>query len=148
MEDVPAGAPRLTTRWGLAWIGLGLALALHVVDEALGGFLAFYNPIAEAVRARWPLPFPPTFTFDAWLGGLAVAVVALLALSACAFRGFRWMRPLSYALGVFMIANGLVHLTASVALGRPVAGTYSAPLLVAAAVYLMVATPRRTATAT
>lgn len=142
MEDLPADSRRLTARWGFAWLGLALALALHMLDEALGDFLSFYNPIAEAIRERWPLPFPPAFTFDAWLGGLIIAVVALLAISLCAFRGYRWMRPVSYALGVFMIANGLAHLTASVVLGRAVAGTYSAPVLIAAAAYLLVATPR------
>ncbi len=145
MEDLPANPERLTSEtarryipWGRAWIGLALALALHVLDEAAGDFLSFYNPLAESIRARWPLPFPPVFGFGTWLGGLIVGVVALLAVSTFAFQGRRWMRPVSYALGLLMIANGLTHLIGSVVTGRVIGGTYSAPLLVAAAIYLLV----------
>ncbi len=144
MESLPEDLGRLTTRWGVAWAGLALALALHVLDEALGDFLSFYNPIAEALRQRLPIPFPPVFAFDVWLGGLITGIVVLLALSWYAFRGNAWMRPLSYALGILMVLNGLAHLTASLALGRVIPGTYSSPVLLAAAAYLLVATPRRT----
>ena len=145
MEGLPEDSGRLDTRWGIAWVGLALALALHVLDEALSDFLSFYNPIAEALRQWLPVPFPPIFTFDVWLGGLIAGVLLLLALSWCAFRGFAWMRPLSYVLGALMLLNGLAHLTASLTLGRVVAGSYSSPVLIAAATDLLVATPRRTA---
>jgi hypothetical protein len=121
----------------MAWIALALALAIHVADEAAGEFLAFYNPLAQSMRQRLGLPFPPVFRFDVWLGGLVVGIVLLLSLSVGAFRGWRWMRPVSYALGGLMFVNGLGHLGASLATGRIIPGTYSSPLLLAAAVYLI-----------
>jgi hypothetical protein len=53
-------------RLGQAWVALTLALARHVADEALTGFLDVYNPIVRSMRDRveW---FPmPTFTFEVW----------------------------------------------------------------------------------
>ncbi len=129
-----------------AWLALCLALALHVTDEALTGFLDVYNPTVLALKQRIPwLPFR-TFTFEVWLGGLIAAVVALLLLSPFAWRGARWLRPLAWLLAVIMIGNGLVHTagtilgrtTAGVRFARPMPGFYSSPVLVAAAIYLIV----------
>jgi hypothetical protein len=126
-----------TGRWGLAWIGLCLALALHVVDEALNGFLGFYNPMVESLG----LPMP-TFAFKVWLTCLMVGLLILLALSRLAFRGMAVMRPLSWLLGILMVANGLGHLVMSAWVGRLIPGSYSSPVLVAAAAFLLVETSR------
>lgn len=123
--------------WGLAWLGLTLALAVHVLDEATHDFLAVWNPAVEAMRRSLPLVPLPTFTFPIWLGGLAAAVVLLLFLSRFAFRGCGWMRPVSCALAVLMVGNALGHLAVSAALARPMPGVYSSPLLLAAAVHLL-----------
>ena len=46
--------PQHTARkLGFAWIALCFALALHVVDEALTGFLSVYNPTVLALRSRY-----------------------------------------------------------------------------------------------
>jgi hypothetical protein len=37
-------AGRRDTEFGIAWIALCLAFALHIIDEALTGFLSVYNP--------------------------------------------------------------------------------------------------------
>lgn len=124
-------------RWaGWAWLSLCVAFALHVVDEALGDFLAFYNPLAESVRTRIPFFPMPTFEFGTWVTGLAVAVLALSSLTPFVFRGARWMRPVCYGLALIMMLNGLVHMVASAMLGRVVPGTFSSPLLVASAAFL------------
>jgi catechol 2,3-dioxygenase-like lactoylglutathione lyase family enzyme len=42
-----------------AWIALAIVLAIHVVDEALTGFLDFYNPLVRDIRSRvswFPMP--------------------------------------------------------------------------------------------
>jgi hypothetical protein len=126
-------------RFGLAWVGFAAALAVHVTDEATHDFLATYNPNALAIHARFPFLPLPTFTFGVWLGLLSAGIALLLALSPLAFRGARWMRvaaqPLSIVVGVF---NAFGHLGSSVYYGRWMPGVYSSPLLLVAAVFLLV----------
>ena len=54
---------RFSRRHGWAWVGLSLALALHVTDEALNDFLSFYNPMVRRIREEVPLLPLPTFEF-------------------------------------------------------------------------------------
>ncbi len=130
-------------RWGIAWMALCVSLAIHVTDEALTNFLSVYNPSVLAIRSRIPfLPFP-TFTFGIWLGGLIFAVLALLALSTFAFRGVRWMVPVSYVFGILMFMNGMGHVLSSLYLRRWMPGVYSSPLLLAASVYLLAGARQR-----
>lgn len=135
------------SRLGYAWIGLWLALAVHVLDEALTGFLSIYNPTVIAVRSKlgfWPMP---VFTFRVWLIGLIVAVAVLALLTPFAFRNARWLRPISYLVAiVFEIFNAFGHIlgtifghtVSSVRFPRPAPGFYSSPLLLAAAIYALV----------
>jgi hypothetical protein len=124
-------------RHAVAWVALCLALAVHVADEALTDFLSVYNPAVISIRERLPWAPLPTFTFEVWLGGLIVAVIVLSSLTVLVLRGARLMTPLSYAFGALMLGNGLLHITGSLQLGRPMPGVYSAPLLLGASVYLL-----------
>ena len=133
--NTPANA---ASRFGTAWLLLCAALALHVADEALTGFLDIYNPTVQAIWQRAPFLSLPTFTFRIWLTGLIVAVVLLSALSVPAFRGKKWMVPLAYVFGFFMLLNGCGHLAGSIYLGRLAPGVYTAPLLLAASIHLIV----------
>jgi hypothetical protein len=126
-------------RHGIAWLALTAALAVHVADEAAHDFLSLYNPIAAAIRAALPFLPLPTFTVTSWLASLAVAVAVLGALSTAAFRGARWAVPASAVYAGVMTVNGLLHLTGSLLLGRLLPGVYSSPLLLVAAVWLVVA---------
>ena len=112
-----------------------------MADEALTDFLSVYNPTVRAIRARFPLLPLPTFTFRWWLGGLIAAVAILLSLSPAAGRGEPWMRPVAYAFGIVMAANGIAHLVASIYQRKAMPGVYSAPLILAAAVYLLASIP-------
>jgi hypothetical protein len=134
-----------TSRLGIAWVLLCLALAAHVLDEALTGFLSVYNPTVLALRDRlgyWPMP---TFEFRGWLTGLIAGVVILLALSPFVFRGAPWMRPVFYILAGLMLMNGLGHTLGTVAgrtvssvhFTRPMPGFYSSPLLLGCSVYAL-----------
>ncbi len=124
---------------GWAWLAHALALGLHVADEAGHDFLAFYNPIARAAQARLGLPFPPVFTFPVWLGGLVIAVAALLACTPLAFAGRRWIAWVGVVLGLMMVANGASHMIGSIVLRRWLPGTWSAPVLAVCAVVLVYA---------
>jgi hypothetical protein len=129
-------------RWGFAWIGLVLALALHVADEALNDFLPLYNQMVEHVRTRYRwFPFP-AFTFRLWLGGLIALVVVLLSLSPLVFSGRRWLLGVAYFLGVVMVANAAGHAVGSLYWGTWMPGVYSSPVLFAAAVALLITTRR------
>jgi hypothetical protein len=125
-----------------AWAWLVAALALHVVDEATTGFLAVYNPTVRALRESlgW---FPmPEFTFDVWLGGLAVLVLVLAALTPIVDRESGVVRGFVVAFAALMILNGLGHTlgtiagrtVASIQFERPMPGFWSSPLLIACGV--------------
>ncbi len=129
-------------QWRMAWVALAIALGLHVADEALTGLLPVYNQAVEAVRARHPWVPLPTFTFPIWLAGLVLGVLLLMALTPYVSRGAAWIRVASVILGVIMTGNALGHLAASVYWGRPAPGVYSSPLLLAAALALLVTSLR------
>ncbi len=122
-------------------MALCITLAIHVADEALSDFLSVYNPTVRAIRARFPFLPLPTLTFHVWLAGLVLAGLLLLALSPFAFRGAPWMRPVAYVFGVVMAGNGLLHLLGSVHARKAMPGVRSAPLIFAAAIYLLAAIP-------
>ena len=124
-------ATRRTRRWGIAWLSLVIAIALHVTDEALTGFLPLYNSSVESIRAVVPWLPLPTFSFPVWLGGLSAGIVLLLALSPLVFAGRRIFRPISYFLGVLMILNALGHIGASVYTSDTERGERIAQLVVA-----------------
>jgi hypothetical protein len=123
-----------------AWSLLVIALALHVLDEALTDFLGFYDPLVRSIRSSiaW---FPmPTFTFGVWLSGLIALVVMLAALAPAVRRGSNWIKWASWFLSAIMFLNGLGHLVGSAYFGRWLPGATSAPLLLAASAMLARAT--------
>lgn len=131
---------------GSAWVGLSAALALHVTDEAVTGFLSVWNPTALEARARLPWLPIPVVRFEVWLGGLIAAVALAFAFSPVFFRGGGRLRPFAYMVSALMIGNGLGHIAGTIAghtfadirFPRPAPGFYSSPLLIAAAVWLIV----------
>ncbi|HVS87840.1 MAG TPA: hypothetical protein VHF01_06430 [Candidatus Acidoferrum sp.] len=127
-------------RFGFAWVAFALAFGLHFTDEATHDFLAFYNHSARAIRARLSFLPVPTFTFPVWLSLLIAAFVLLLCQSPFAFRGNRGLRAAAWPLGVLVgIANAPLHTSSSIYFHRWMPGVYSSPLLMAAAIYLLVA---------
>ena len=147
MATAPIAQRRSTYYLGIAWLGMAMALLLHVLDEALTGFLDVYNPTVIALRARfgfWPMP---VFDFRTWLISLLIGIVAIAVLSVLGFRNIRWGRPLLYFIAVVLgIGNALGHIAgtiagqtvASVHFPRPAPGFYSSPLLLLAAIYALV----------
>jgi hypothetical protein len=130
-------------RHARAWLLLDAALALHVVDEALSGFLDFYNPLVLQLRAAlgfWPMP---TFTFGVWLFGLIALVIILAALTPAVRRGATGTRLLGWVLAVIMLGNGIAHLAGSIYYRRWLPGATSAPFLLAASIMLINATRAR-----
>jgi hypothetical protein len=136
-----------TFRLGVAWVMMWIALAIHVTDEALTGFLGVYNPTVVALRARlgfWPMP---TFGFREWLTDLIAGIFLLAVLSPFAFRNAGWIRPLFYFVAIVTgIFNALGHTlgtifgqtVSTVRFSRPAPGFYSSPPLLVAAIYALV----------
>lgn len=123
--------PHASGAFGRAWLAMTFALAAHVADEALTGFLDVYNPIVRAARERFEWFPMPTFTFAAWLSGLIVVVMLLLALTSLAFRGATFTRVLAIPFAAIIgLMNGIGHVTASILFGRWMPGTTTAPLLI------------------
>jgi len=137
-EPVAHSASARIRAWRTAWVCLALAIAVHVTDEALTGFLPVYNRIVAAVRGPHPWVPLPTFSFPVWLSGLVLGVLLLLALTPLVSRGQAWIRVASLVLAVLMTGNALGHLGASLYWGAAAPGVYSSPLLFVAAVALFV----------
>jgi hypothetical protein len=137
---VIAQAEATAVRHVRAWIGLALVLAVHVIDEALTGFLDFYNPLVSRIRSQYSWFPMPTFTFGAWLAGLGLLVVVLLVLAPAVRNGVIGTRVTSWVFGAIMFLNGVGHLLGSVYFERWLPGATSAPLLLVASVLLARAT--------
>ena len=129
----------MVKRFGTAWVVLTLSLAAHVIDEAVTGFLAVYNPIVRSLRAQFAWFPMPLFTFQIWITGLCAIVVVLLALSPLAFRRSPFVRIAAYPYAAIMLLNGAGHLIGPVYLGRWAPGATTAPLLIAASLWLFAA---------
>jgi hypothetical protein len=128
---------RVRNHFGVAWMALCAALAVHVADEAFTNFLSVYNPAVRTIRSHLPFLPLPEFSFPVWLTGLIAAVILLFSLSPFAFREARLMAPLAYMFGAVMLGNGLLHIGSSIYLGRVMPGVYSAPFLVVCSLYLL-----------
>ena len=126
------------SHFGIAWIALAVALALHVLDEALTDFLAVYNPAVLKIRSRFRWIWLPVFTFKVWIAGLVAGVALLFALSPLAFRGVRWIIIAALPLSVMMLGNGLGHIGSSIYLRRLMPGVYSSPLLIVASIFVLI----------
>lgn len=141
-----AMSPARPSSFGAPWLALCATLALHILDEAITGFLNVYNPTVIHVRQRWAWFPMPTFEYREWLIGLIAACVILTCLAPLAFRGARPLRPLAWIFAAIMLLNGLGHALAtilghtvsSVSFPRPAPGFYSSPLLLAASLWMMV----------
>jgi hypothetical protein len=74
-----------------------------------------------------------------------MAVVALLlCLSPLAFRGARWLQVSAIPLGIVMgLFNASLHMLSSVYYHRWMPGVYSSPLLLTAAILLLMSARSR-----
>lgn len=136
-------------RFGVCWLFFGYTLALHVLDEAGHNFLSVYIPNALAIRRALPFLPVPVFTFQSWIGSLALALAIWLALTPLAFRGVKWLRMLAIPVAVLAgIGNALGHLLSSIYLGRFMPGVYSAPLILLSGTLLLKGALRKIETPT
>lgn len=119
-------------------MALTAAFGLHVMDEALTGFLDLWNPLVARAKEAVPWLPLPSFTFPVWLAALMAGVILLALLSPFAAVGDRFLRFVAYGYGIIMLFNGLGHIGASIYLGRLAPGVVSAPLLLVCSGWLLV----------
>jgi hypothetical protein len=122
----------------VAWIVMVTSIAVHILDEALTDFLPFYNQLVFDLRGRFQFLPLPTFSFGLWLGGLVLAVAVGFAITPIVDRGGRFIRIATGVLGLLMIANACGHMIGSVYVGRILPGFWSSPILLLAAVFVVV----------
>lgn len=125
-------------RFGICWLFFGYTVALHVLDEAGHNFLAVYLPNALAIRRAAPFLPVPLFTFESWIGSLALALTLWLLLTPLALRGQKWLRGVAIPVAIIVgILNGAAHIVSSIYMGRMMPGVYSAPLLLLSGTVLL-----------
>lgn len=130
--------------FGLAWLLLCVAFALHAWDEAAHDFLGYYNATVLTLYGHFSWFPRMDLTFRQWLTGLLVALAVCFALTPFAFRNARWLRPVGYLFALVLFLSGVGHTLAQVR-GQTVPsvhfegiapGFYTAPLLLLASTYL------------
>jgi hypothetical protein len=136
--------PPLGSHFGNAWVLLCIILGLHTWDEAAHELISFYNATILTLYGEHP-SFPRIdLGFHTWLVLAIAANLFLLVLAPLAYRNRRSIRPFAYfiTIAATLDALGLILLsirgrTVSSVHFRGVApGAYTAPLLLAAAIYL------------
>ena len=93
----------------------------------------------------------PVFSFEVWLGGLALLVVVLALVTPIVDSRPPAVRIATLAFAVLMVLNGAGHIAgtiagrtvASVRFDRPMPGFWSSPFLIAAAVFFIARMRRR-----
>lgn len=125
-------------RFGILWLFFGYSLALHALDEAGNNFLFFYNANVIAMRRTWPSFFMPVLSLQSFIGIMLCGLAVWLALVPLAFRRRTWMRVLAVPVALLGgIANGCVHMIASIVYRRFMPGVYTAPLILLAGILLL-----------
>lgn len=125
------------SRNATVWLLMVAAVAIHVTDEALTGFLPLYNAQVNALRARLGVFPAPTFTFGTWIAGLVLAIAIGAALTPRVARGGRTMRIVCSTVAALMIANACGHLLGSMYFGRLLPGAWSSPVLLVTSVWML-----------
>lgn len=128
-------------RWTAAWLVLSLAFALHVADEVLNGTFAFYRDLADFMADYLPMLKFPAFRPEVWLINLSGAALALIALTWLVYKRQGPMRFASYAFAIFATANAMLHIMVSLAVAHTMPGSLTAPLMLAAALFLFASIP-------
>jgi hypothetical protein len=130
--------------FGLAWLVLSIAFALHVWDEAAHDFLGYYDATVLTLYGRFSWFPRMDMTFREWLTGLLVAITIALALTPFALRNARWLRPFAHLFAGIQFVNGAGHILAtmwggtvpSVRFEGTGPGFYTAPLLLLSSAFL------------
>jgi hypothetical protein len=129
-------------RWTVAWFLACIVFALHIVDEALQGSFGFYSDVEQLLTNLFPSLSITPFNFDVWLLNMTGTLVALFLLTPLVHAGHRLMVPGSFAFAAFLTGNSAFHLMMLLGRGDPVTGSITAPVMLAAGIFLFLSTGR------
>jgi len=121
----------------VAWVLMVTSIALHVLDEALTGFVPFFNERTVVISEWLGFINIPSVDFVTWLTALIIGIVILFLLTFVVNRGGRAIRIFATALGILMIVNALLHIVGSIFSGYLLPGFFSSPLLLVTAGYVV-----------
>jgi hypothetical protein len=131
------------SRWTVAWLLACLVFALHIVDEGVHGTFGFYSDLERLVNLLLPsLNFTP-FNFDVWLVNMSGTLIVLFLMTILVERAIPVMLPASYLFAAFLSGNAALHLLMTIGRGEPVTGAFTAPLMLAAGLFLFLAAGKR-----
>ncbi len=128
----------LANRNAVAWLLLVTSIGLHVLDEAIGGFLPFWNQFVLNMRDRLGFFPAPTFSFVVWLGGLVGAIIIGYCMTLFVARGGKVIQTITLVFGILMVVNAFGHVLGSFYFGEVIAGIWSSPLLLLAAIFVVI----------
>lgn len=132
-----AGRALLGNRNVIAWLLMAAALAVHVFDEAISGFLPFYRETVQSLKERIGFFPMPMFTFEVWLIGLIALIIILFLLTPIVHRGSRFIRWFVTGFGALMIANALGHMLGSFYFGNVLPGFWSSSFLLLTSMFVV-----------
>ena len=121
----------------VSWLLMVISIALHVLDEALTGFLPFFNERTVIISEWLGFLRIPSVDFVTWLTALIIGIVILFSLTFVVKRGGRAIRIFATALGILMIVNALLHIVGSIYQGYLLPGFFSSPVLLVTAGYVL-----------
>lgn len=128
--------------WTVAWFSACLAFAAHILDEAMHGTFGFYSDLEAMVTNILPSMHMAPFNFEVWLINLTGTMLVLFALTPLVRARNPLMVPASYLFAAFLTANASLHIVMAITRERFVTGSLTAPLVIAAGLFLFIATAR------
>lgn len=133
---------RTFDRWTISWLLSCLAFAIHIVDESMRGSFGFYSDMENMITNVMPSMHMAPFNFEVWLINMTGTLVVLFLLTPLVHARNALMIPASFIFAAFLTGNAVMHLVMAVAQQRIVTGSETAPLMLAAGLFLFLSTAR------
>lgn len=127
-------------RWTLAWLLACIVFAIHIFDEAMNGTFGFYSDLERLVTELLPSLNIVPFNFEVWLVNIAGTLAILFLLTPLVRAQNPLMIPASFLFAAFLSGNSALHLLMAMSRGSLVTGSVTAPLMLAAGLFLFLAT--------
>lgn len=132
------------SRWTAAWLVSCTVFCLHIIDEGLHGSFGFYSDLERLLTTIVPSLSITPFNLDVWLINMTGTLLVLFLLTPLVARGHSLMVPASFAFAAFLSGNAALHMLVALGRGEAVTGSLTAPLMLAAGLFLFLSTGRAT----